>query len=332
MKYKTIPLSIIIGEAFSDMNLDSEERNMHVLKRQAHDVLREISTTEQLIHKIQLLSTDRHGRISLPDDFKSLDHVAYRLRKDKDDCTSRETVKEWVQKAYSCSEEEFDVKIDVMGDECLSESCIASTPITVDVDFAWMKSHPFYYDPSRMAVPRNSTDDIHRNTSYLSDRFKLMSYAGDNFFRLHYHMSPNCENLNCIGCSYKYSIQLPYILTDLPKDTEVLLSYNAELTDESGDLLCPDQPDSVEAIKELVLAKYFRVKFLETADKKYMFFYQDADARGQAAIGRAKSVLGTPEYQKLRTFLSETWLKRVRNTSPVGSISGRDKVYQNHLK
>ena len=39
MKYKTIPLSIIIGEAFSDMNLDSEERNMHILKRQAHDVL-----------------------------------------------------------------------------------------------------------------------------------------------------------------------------------------------------------------------------------------------------------------------------------------------------
>jgi len=331
MKYKTIPLSIIIGEAFSDMNLDSEERNMHILKRQASDILRECSTTEQLVHKIVLLETDRYGRVTTPNDFKKLDQVAYRIKKNKHDCTSRERVKEWVQSAYNCAEENFQVKIEVLGDECIGGDC-ANLPIVIESDFIHQKANPWAYYQGKMAVPRNSTDDIHSNSSYLTDKFKLMSYAGDDFFRLQYHISPNCENLHCLDCDYKYSIQFPYILSDLPKDTEILLSYSAEVTDEHGDLLCPDQVDVIEAIKESILSKFFKIKFLETGDKKYMFFYQDSEAKANVAIGRAKSALGSPIYQELRSFLSENWMKRDHNTSAVGTIKGKDSVYQNHLR
>jgi len=63
-----------------------------------------------------------------------------------------------------------------------------------------------------------------------------------------------------------------------------------------------------------------------------MFFYQDSEAKANVAIGRAKSALGSPIYQELRSFLSENWMKRVRNTSAVGTIKGKDSVYQNHLR
>lgn len=329
MRHKLISLSILIDEAFSDLGLDANEFNLHILKRMGTDIYREISTTEQLSHKIILLETNAQGKIELPQDFKKIEHVAYRLKKDKHDCTSRDKVVEWAQKAYNCSGEGMDVKIEVMGDECISDNC-AAQPVLIEVDHIWEKANPWYYTQSKMAVPRNSTDDIHRNSSYLSEKFTLMSYSGNPFFRLQYHVE-NCENLHCLQCSYKYSIEYPHLLTDLPKETEVLISYLAELTDEKGDALIPDEVNTIECIKEGILAKHFRVRFLETSDKKWEYMWKDSDARYNAAIGRAKSVLGSPEYQKFRTFLSETWAKRVRNTGAVGSISGRDP-YQTHLK
>jgi hypothetical protein len=330
MKYKTVPLTILIDEAFSDLQLDAEERNLSILKRQSSDILREFSTTEQLVHKIQLLYTDRQGKVQTPDDFKKIDHIGYRIKKDKNDYTSREKVVEWVQKAYNCAGEgDFEVKIDFSGDECVGEGC-ASLPVKIDVDFAFEKSNPQYYSQTKFGAAHNITDKINNNRSYLSDKFTLLEYKGNSFFRLQYHLDENCENLHCLDCKYGYSIELPYILTDLPQDTEILLSYQAELTDENGDLLCPDQVDAVEAIKEGILAKHFRVRFLETGDKKYMFFYQDAENKYLAAIGRAKSVLGSPINQELRTFLSDVWMKRIRNTSSVGTVMGRDP-YKKHL-
>ena len=329
MKYKTVPLTILIDESFSDLQLDAEERNLSVLKRQASDILREFSTTEQLVHKIQLLYTDRHGKVALPDDFKKLDQIAFRIKKDKNDCTSREKVVEWIQNVYNCAGEDFQVKIDFSGDECVGESC-ANLPVRVDVDFAWEKSNPQYYSQTKFGAAHNITDKMNNNRSYLTDQFTLLAYKGNSFFRLQYHMDSNCENFYCTDCQYAYSIELPHILTDLPKDTEILLSYQAELTDENGDLLCPDQVDAVECIKEGILAKHFRYRFLETGDKKYQFFYQDAENKYTMALGRAKSVLGSPINQELRTFLSDVWMKRIRNTSPIGTVMGKDP-YKKHL-
>ncbi len=329
MRHKLISLNVLIDEAFSDLGLDANEFNIHILKRMGTDIYREVSTTEQLSHKIILLETNAQGKIELPNDFNKIEHVAYRIKKDKYDCTRRETVKEWVQSAYNCGGEKMDVTITVEGDECVGDQC-AGLPVIIEVDHIWEKANPWYYSQSKMAAPKDITHEIQKNRSSLTDKFTLMSYSGNSFFRLQYHVE-NCENLHCLQCKYKYAIEYPYILTDLPKETEVLISYLAELTDEKGDVLIPDEVNTVECIKEGILAKHFRVRFLETGDKKYQFFYQDAEQKYNAAIGRAKSVLGSPEYQKFRTFLSETWTKRVRNTSATGSISGTDP-YQTHLK
>lgn len=330
MKYKTVPITILIGEAFEDLQLQAEEINMAILKRQASDIIKEFQTTEQLVHKIQLLSTDRLGKVLLPDDFKKVDQIAYRTPKDKTDCTSREKVVEWVQKAYNCAGEgDFEVKIDLSGDECVGEGC-ASLPVKVDVDFAWEKSNPQYYSQTKFGAAHNITDKINNNRSYLSDKFTLLEYRGNSFFRLNYHISPNCENFACLDCKYGYSIELPYILTDLPKDTEILLSYQAELTDENGDILCPDHPSAVECVKEGVLSKHFRIRFLETGDKKWEYMWKDADARYLNALGIAKGALGSPINPELRAFLSDVWMKRIRNTSSVSTVMGRDP-YKKHL-
>lgn len=329
MRHKLVELLVVIDEAFSDLELDYKEFNLSVLKRQATDIYRELATTEQLVQKIVLLETNAQGKIEIPNDLKKVEHIAYRIKKDKHDCTRRETVKEWVQKAYNCSEEEFDVKIDVFGDQCLDDKC-SSQPIVIDVDFAWQKSNPFYYDQSKMAVPRNSTEDIYRNSSYLSDKFTLLGYTGNPFFRLKYQVE-SCPNLSCIGCKYHYSYEWPFILTDLPKETEVLISYLGEVTDEKGDIMIPDHPDVLEAIKESLIAKHSRIMFLQTDNKKWEYFWKDAEAKSNAAIGRAKSAIGTPPNQEMRTFFTNVWSRRVRNSSEIGSISGRDP-YQAHLK
>jgi hypothetical protein len=329
MKYKTVPITVVIDEAFQDLQLDYEERNLSILKRQAIDVLRECSTTEQLIHKVALLSTDRLGKILLPDDFKKIDQVSYRIRKDKNDCTSREKVVEWTQKAYNCLGEDFQVQIDLMGDECIGESC-AQAPIKIDIDYAWEKSNPQHYSQTKFGVAHNIQDKVNENRSYLTDKFTPLAYKGNSYFRLHYHMSPNCENLSCIGCKYSYSLEFPYILTDLPKETEILLSYQAEVTDENGDLLAPDHPSVIECIKEGLLSKHFRIRFLETGDKKWEYMWKDADARYMSALGIAKGALGSPINQELRTFLSDVWMRRIRNTSPIGTVMGGDP-YKKHL-
>ena len=46
MKYKTVPLTILIDESFSDLQLDAEERNLSVLIRPDSDILRVFSTSE----------------------------------------------------------------------------------------------------------------------------------------------------------------------------------------------------------------------------------------------------------------------------------------------
>ena len=96
LRYKKIPLDIVIDEAFSDVGMDSEERNMGLLKRWATDLWAEMYTPEQLIHKIVLLETNRLGKAELPSDFKKLDQVSYRIKSNKNDCTTRDQVKEWV--------------------------------------------------------------------------------------------------------------------------------------------------------------------------------------------------------------------------------------------
>ena len=330
MKYRTTTLDVVIDEAFSDFGLDAEERDMALLKRWATDIYREYSTPDELVHKIVLSQTDRLGKVLLPDDYKLIDQVSYRLRKDKADCTKREQVVQWVQNMYDGCKAE----VNLMCDVCHQETCSCAAPkIEVDVDYMWLKSNPWYTNPTTMGVPKNSTEEL-ENASYIGHKFKLLAYKGNSYHRLRYHVD-NCENLNCIGCSYGYSIELPHILTDLPPNTEILLSYFGEKTDENGDILIPDEPYSLEAIKKGILSKHFAINMLQSTDNavmtKYRYFYEKFQAESDVAIGRAKSKLDQPSAQEWRSFLANVWTRRVRNRSAVNQVIPHDP-YDNYLR
>jgi hypothetical protein len=326
LKYSKIPLTIVIDEAFSDMQMDSEERDMAMLKRWATDLYREFSVAGNLKHKIVLLQTNHLGAAELPEDFKLIDQVSFRLKKDKKDCTPKEKVVQWIQKAYDGCEVEINFNCDV----CHKSECSCPIPkVAVDIDYAWMKSNPWYTHQTTMGVVKNSNEELTKNQSYLTDKFTLLAYKGNSYFRLRYHVD-SCENLSCIGCKYGYSIERNTILTDLPPNTELLVSYLGEETDENGDVLIPDQPDCLDAVKKGILSKFFAIRFLQTSDSKYRYFHEKFQQESDISIGRAKSRLDTPSSQEFRKFMSSVWFKRIRNHSAVNNVIPKDG-YDYHL-
>lgn len=323
MKVGRIPLDIVINEWLNDVDLKSEEVNYIQLKEWATDVLQQYLSTDQWIHKIVLLNLDR-GQAELPKDFKRLDQVSYRIKRDRDDCTTVHQVTEWVQKVYP---ENCDLEIRLSCQECGKDACSHGSPkVEIDVDYIWMKQNPWYYtDSPAILAPKQFGGKKEESHSYLNNRFKLLAYTGNSYFRLNYHIE-GCENLTCTDCQYQYNIELPYIKTDIPitKEAEILVSYWGEPTDEKGDLFVPDLPDAREAIKEDLTYRYFRKKFLTTQNPVFQNIYQEARVLSEMALGRARTKLDSPESQEFRAFISRVWLKRVRNVTANKSIMGKD--------
>lgn len=319
LRYKKVPLDIVIDEAFSDVGMDAEERNMSLLKRWATDLWAEMYTPEQLIHKIVLLETNRLGKVELPADFKKLDQVSYRIKAHKHDCTTRDQVKEWVQKTY----DDCEIKIEMKCDVCHKQDCTCDAPrIEVDVDYIYSLQHPELYHRHSMAVVRNSNDDILRNKSWFTDKFTLMGYKGNSYHRLKY-FEVGCD-MDCIGCKYSFSLEDGMLLTDAPPETEILISYFGQQTDENGDVYILDEVNTLEAVKKGILSKHFLVKMIQVSDaaamNKFKYFHETFKMESEGAIGRAKSVLDTPNTQEFRAFLSDVWVKRLRNTSRTNTV------------
>ena len=319
LRYKKVPLDIVIDEAFSDVGMDAEERNMSLLKRWATDLWAEMYTPEQLIHKIVLLETNRLGKVDLPADFKKLDQVSYRIKAHKHDCTTRDQVKEWVQKTY----DDCEIKIEMKCDVCHKQDCTCDAPrIEVDVDYLWLKSNPYYTNPSRMGVHRTSQEDLMMNRSSYTDKFTLMGYKGNSYHRLKY-FEVGCD-MDCIGCKYSFSLEDGMLLTDAPPETEILISYFGQQTDENGDVYILDEVNTLEAVKKGILSKHFLVKMIQVSDaaamNKFKYFHETFKMESEVAIGRAKSVLDTPNTQEFRAFLSDVWVKRLRNTSRTNTV------------
>jgi len=322
MKVGKTPLHTVINEWIEDIGAESDELNYTKYKEWATDTIQQYLSTDQWTHKVVLLTLDR-GEAQLPKDFKKLDQVAYRIKENKDDCTLSHRVTEWVQKVYP---ENCDLEIRLSCQDCGKSACSCGQPkVEIDIDYIWMKQNPWYYTNSPAMTGPKSFGGKKEETSYLTNTFKLLAYAGNSFFRANYHIE-GCENLNCRTCKYQYSIDLPSIKTDIPivDDAELLVSYWGEPTDERGDIYVPDLPDAREAVKEDLTYRYFRRKFIITKDPAYNNIYQEARALSDIALGRARTKLESPEIQEYRALISRVWLKRVRNISPTTGVIPND--------
>jgi hypothetical protein len=321
-QYNTVELETVINEALEDMGLTTDEIDMSLFKRWANDIFQEITVPQQYTQKVALFETDKMGKVRLPPDFRIINQVAYRLKNDKNHCSRKETVVQWVQEMWG---EDCHLEINMYCDKCKNKSCSCdkNLPI-VDVDYMWERSHPEYSRAkTSMSVAKNITEDLENIN--LTDKFKLMAYRGPNngMFRLRYHVD-NCENLSCIGCAYGYAITSDTLDTDCPPQTEILLSYMGMKTDENGDPLLYDEPNTLEAIKKGILSKHFAIKMLQASEpatvNKYKYFYESFKMESDVAIGRAKSKLDIPSPQELRKFLSEVWTNRIRFRGAVNPL------------
>lgn len=318
LRYKKVNIEVVIDEAFTDLQIESEDRNIPMLKRWATDIYNECYTPEQLIHKITLLETNNLGKVLLPSDFRKLDQVSYRIKKDKKDCTGRAVVEKWVQESYdSCG-----IKAEVRCDRCQKTSCdCRDFAIEANVDFSLLSNEPRYLSPTNLGVVKDSDQALGK--SYLSDKFTLMGYKGNSYHRLQYHID-SCENLSCRDCKYSYAMEDGYLLTDSPAGTEILISYFGQPTDENGDIYLLDQPDLLEAVKKGILSKYFAIKMLHSREDgafgKYKYFHESNKGESEQAIGRAISKLGTPDPNEWRAFLSDVWVKRIRDTRRTNTV------------
>jgi hypothetical protein len=333
-QFDTVELDVVIYEAFEDYGITNEEIDMSITKRWANDIYQELTMPQQYVQRLGLFVTDKLGKIKTPPNFRIINQIAYRLKKDKNDCTKREEVVQWAQKVWG---EDCDIKIEMDCNKCKKFNCSCDAKdIVLDVDYIWERAHPEYYNVNnKYATAHTSQDDLKRAESRFNDKFKLLAYKGPNngLFRLQHIDS--CENLQCKSehCRYGYAITSNSIDTDLPPDTEVILSYAGIKTDSNGDPLIYDEPNTLEAIKKGILSKHFGIKLLQAQEgaliQKYKYFHESLKVESEMALGRAKSRLDMPSAQELRAFLADVWTSRVRSRGAVNPTSRKikDQLY-----
>ena len=323
--FNYIPIDPIISDFIEDNRLSQENVSMSQLKRWAIEACSDFLTVDASVHKITLLDVV-NTKAELPKDFHTVISMAYRLyEKDGGSCTTTNKVVEYTQSQYGM---DCDLEIRVKCPKCKETNCNCNSGvIEIDVDKVWQMENPWYYNASRFGVPVDS------NQLYGAKKqtgFKLMSYSTSNFHNLNYHL-PSCVNLECKDCEYKYIIERPFIETDITLENknqkaELLLAYYGRRTDAKGDPLVPDIPDASEAIQSHLAYKWFRGEFVASGSPIARGLYMEAMQLRDISIARAKTLLATPDVDKLRAELSQTLNRRGRVNGP-NILNGDRTVY-----
>jgi hypothetical protein len=325
MQNKTdfISLSHVIDEWTQDVGLTEEALDQETLKRWALDAASWLSYADNLKHKIKLLSVGKLGKVKLPDDFSSVCQIAYKKNKSKEDsCTTIEQVSTWVQHDHLSG---VDVEIKIKCPKCGTNSCTCDTgAIEIDIDPLWRAHNPFHDYFGKFG--RQGSFGRANGSSIYHDSFMVMRYAGGDFHAINHHI-PECHNLNAVGSDHKYSIELPYINTDIREEgTQILLAYMANPVDEYGDLMIPMIPDAIDAVKFQMTYKYFYRKYHQTLENKYQSAYRTAEMARENAIELARSSLNQLGFHETYAMFSEVLYKHHTNTGDKYRTFGMENV------
>lgn len=321
---KNIPISVLIDRFLTEFQLQHELIDTSLLKEQAIDIARDFTTADVLTHKIALLDIV-NTRAKLPSDFKTAISVAYRIFEKKSDCTTIQKVTAYTQQTAGC-----DLEIRTKCDKCQKDSCECggANTVEIDVDHIFRMENPWYYNVSQFGMPIDSTDLYGYKQN--KNRFKLLRATTDPFHNLSYHL-PDCVNLHCKDCDHSYSITPPYIAVDFlnqNKKVELLLAYLGTPTDESGDILIPDDTDAKEAILYGLAYKYFMSDFARTSSQASRILYTEAEFKRDRAIGRFKTAAAIPDADVYRAEMTEiNKQSRIAGPTQFRNRSGNRLVY-----
>lgn len=310
--FNYIKIDPIIYDWIEDNKLSQDMVSMSQLKRWAVEAAQDFLTVDASVHKIALLQIN-NTRAELPKDFHTIMSVAYRIYEKKNECTTIQRVSQYTQSQYG---QDCDLDIRVRCNKCQGTTCNCNQGVVeVDVDRIWEMENPWYYNSSKFGLPVDSSDLYNINKD---ENFRLMSYSTSDFFNANYHL-PDCVNLKCKDCDHKYTINLPFIETDImtkDQNAELLIAYLGKRTDEKGDPMVPNIVPAIEAIEHNLSYRWYRSDFVATGSQVANRIYSESLALRDQAIGRAKTLLAIPDVDELRAELSQVLNRRGRVNGP----------------
>lgn len=307
-----LPIDTIIDDYIEDRNLDQELINYEQLKRWAVDCAHWITFSQQLRTRIGLFITNEHGKVELPDEYRHIQQVAYRIPKSKKDCTTSEGIKQWIQKDYNSG---LELEINVKCPKCYKEKCNCdSRAIIFDVDQIWLHQNMEGTISDKAVRYRFGRGQKHQSelSDELRDQFKIMRHSIADFRN---NVMDGCNEFNFRCGDYQYEIDHPYIATDLPKGAEVLVSYLAIDTDDDGNIQIPSVPDALDSIIFHLDHKRFQSMYAQTLEQKYLQAAREFKFERERSIELARSELQMPEFQELFTLMNQVFYTRINGDS-----------------
>lgn len=320
-----IHIDNIIQDWVEDTGIvDMKELDETLLIKWTTDAVNMIPLPDNNVHKVAIIQVDNY-KATLPEDFLFLQAAAASVWKDLNKCkpTKREQIVQWTQKTGDC-----ELEINLVCPKCHTESCTCDyKSVSVPVDRIWEQSHPQIYYQKYMKLGRVGYGDqpfydpdtglLISHPDRIEEKFKLMKYQSNDFFRLGYFLG-DCPNVSCEDCVNQFRIDLPFIEVDFPRG-EILLSYVGRKTDENGDVMVPDHPDMIDAVLNHLTYKWFareanrNINNPNKSAQAYKAFSREAKAEREDSFGKFRTYVTIPDIHDFQNWLENSWLKRIPN-------------------
>lgn len=307
MKTNFVPIETVIDE-YIDLTDYKGRLEKNVLLKWAQDVIHKLEVEDSLTHKIALLDIkDYQARV--PDDFAKITQVALRTPQERK--VRRYEIVEWTQKVLDGSGCEFTITMDCP--KCKSPDCSCASPeVVIDVDRMWEMNHPEtkYGHMPHFVRTGGWVNEGGPHASPYHPEFVILRAAQHNFFNADHYVR-GCLNLDkklMADMPYEFLYEPPYLRINA-KEGQLLFSYLAKRTGASGYLMVPNHPYVFESITWYIEEKMLYRQYRKTGDPAHLRASQYALQQKEVAMGRAREVLGTPDFQSWWSFMENMWVR-----------------------
>ena len=295
-----------------DLSLTNQASQRDLFKRWGYDIAKKLPTDEQLIHKIDLVWVSSY-KAQLPA-FKMIDEVAAIINP-----KNRKELKAYFSKFTQQMDDGCIAEISFSCPKCKKDTCSCEqNSWVVNIDEISRANFPTVDEfNSKFATAHTTNSMFNPNSSQYADEFILIQPTLSYTDMANIHL-PECINTACKS-EHTYYIQGNTMETSF-KDGLLLFSYLTWYSDDYGDIKVPDITEAIEAVKEYLIYKYFRTKFLKTSLQADRIKYLESYQIHTTEFNKARSLLGMPSFSEL----ARKWRASRYNKL--------QKAYHNYLK
>lgn len=308
-----VSIEAVIQDYYDDSGLTSNDVSDDLLTRWITDAVAMVTVAEELEYNICPLYLENY-KATLPDNFRKVQQILFRKKKEKKVSGWGETVTKWTQKTFDPN---FDVEIHIVCKKCGSNDCTCSTPIyEVDIDRTWEIANPQYYKRgwNRMGIIGRGKGNS--GLTMENEWMLLRPKMGDDF--LNKYLLDDCPNLYIEKWYNHFSIDGNSLTIDHPEG-EVILFYMGVKMDDNGDIMIPNHPDLFDAITHHLDYKYFarEARKSVTSRKKnsqlFKTYSREAKIEREQAFGKYRASVTSPDFKGWSDWVERIWLQRIPN-------------------